>query len=263
MFHYSLAPLSSRSRMLIATLLALVLHLGFINFEFDLKPVLVPRVSFSRSVSIFLGQRSMVETPVVQKEQIETAAEILGKRPAAETEPGKPVLHKVPKPKEIADNPLEHPAVMEKTAKQPAAETTRPAAQSSEYRKKEFLPDPGQAADVQEPPATAAEPFAVQENDGATLPGTLQMAYPRYRLNVPPAYPGLARKRGQEGTVVLQVLVNTNGRVDDLEIEKSSGFTSLDRAAAASVRQWSFEPGRRGEEKIPMRVRVPVTFKLK
>ncbi|MGB6971134.1 MAG: energy transducer TonB, partial [Desulfobulbales bacterium] len=90
-----------------------------------------------------------------------------------------------------------------------------------------------------------------------------QMAYPRYQSTTPPAYPGRARKRGQEGTVFLQVLVNREGRVDNLEIETSSGFTLLDRAAVSSVKKWSFEPGRRGQERIPMWVRVPVTFKLK
>jgi protein TonB len=82
-------------------------------------------------------------------------------------------------------------------------------------------------------------------------------------LNAPPTYPGLARKRGHEGTVILQVLVNKAGRVDDLKIEISSNFALLDRAALAAVRKWRFEPGRQGEERISMWVRVPVTFKLK
>ena len=74
---------------------------------------------------------------------------------------------------------------------------------------------------------------------------------------------GLARKRGQEGTVILQVLVNREGRVDDLKIDTSSNLTLLDRAAVTAVRKWRFEPGMRGEERVPMWVRVPVTFKLK
>ncbi|MBE9520121.1 MAG: energy transducer TonB, partial [Proteobacteria bacterium] len=89
------------------------------------------------------------------------------------------------------------------------------------------------------------------------------MAYPRYQLNTPPTYPGLARKRGQEGTVVLQVLVNREGRVDDLKIDTSSNSTLLDRAALAAVKKWLFEPGIRDEERVGMWVKVPVTFKLK
>lgn len=261
MFHYRLTPLNSRSRMLIAVFLATVIHIGLMNFEFDLKPVFVPSVSLPRSVSVILGQRKVVETPVIQKERTQTAEPLFEELPETKTEPEKPVVQKVIAVKEKKYNLLQQPVLQEKTVKQPAAETTRPAAQSSEYTQKDLLPAPGEAAKAQES-ATPAEPLTAQENGGVILPGTLQIAYPRYQLNAPPAYPGLARKRGQEGTVFLKVLVNKEGRVDELEIETSSGFTLLDRAAVSAVRMWSFEPGRRGEERVPMWVRVPVTFKL-
>jgi protein TonB len=96
-----------------------------------------------------------------------------------------------------------------------------------------------------------------------TVSGTLQTAYPRYQLNSPPPYPRLARKRGQEGTVILQVRVNESGRVDDLKLEQSSNYNMLDRAALTAVRTWIFEPGRKGEKSLAMWVRVPVTFQLK
>ena len=92
--------------------------------------------------------------------------------------------------------------------------------------------------------------------------GAVRLARPKYRENSPPKYPKRARKRGYEGTVVLRVLVNRQGRVDDLLIDVSSNHTMLDRAAANSVRKWFFEPGRRGKNKIDMWVKVPVTFKL-
>jgi protein TonB len=57
--------------------------------------------------------------------------------------------------------------------------------------------------------------------------------------------------------------VNREGGVDKLKIDVSSKFSLLDRAALAAVRKWSFEPGKTGEQKVPMWVRVPVTFKLK
>ena len=62
--------------------------------------------------------------------------------------------------------------------------------------------------------------------------------------------------------MVLRVLVNRQGRVDDLLIDVSSSHAMLDRAAVNSVRKWLFEPGRRGNDKMDMWVKVPVTFKL-
>ena len=104
---------------------------------------------------------------------------------------------------------------------------------------------------------------AEQTNNVGLQPGAIQTASPRYQLNSPPFYPGLARKRGQEGTVLLQVLVNREGRVDALEIEVSSGFVLLDRAAEKAVRRWLFDPAVRGQQKVSMWVKVPVTFRLR
>jgi protein TonB len=248
--------------MIIATLLAISLHIGLMNFKFPPKPVFVPSVSLPRSVSVFLNQKNMVETPIQQIEKKQIIKHLIEEQPATETVQEKPLPQALPAIKENTDTPLQQPAPLEKTVKQSAIEEVVPAAQESENIAEDLKPEPGEAAKVSEP-AKQAGPQAVLQNDGVSLPGTLQMAYPRYQLNAPPAYPGLARKRGQEGTVILQILVDKDGMVDDLNIDVSSNFPLLDRAAVSAVWKWSFEPGRRGEERVQMWVRVPVTFKLK
>ena len=262
MFHYRLAVLNNRSRMFIAVFLAIALHMGLMNFEYEPESLSIPKVSLPRSVSVFLNQKNMVKAPVLQTEKAQIAEHIVEEKLSTEIEPEKPVTEKISPIKEKMDTPVQQTTLMEKTAKQPAAEEIVPASQKPEDIAEDIKPKPGEAKKIQEL-ATLAEPQAVKEKEGVILPGTLQMAYPRYQLNTPPTYPGLARKRGQEGTVILQVLVNREGRVDDLKIDTSSNLTLLDRAAVTAVRKWSFEPGRRGEEKVPMWVRVPVTFKLK
>jgi protein TonB len=91
----------------------------------------------------------------------------------------------------------------------------------------------------------------------------LREARPMYRTNPSPHYPRLARKRGYEGTVVLEVLVDPSGRVRDLQVFKSGGYAILDKAAVASVKDWLFEPGMRGDEKVEMWVKIPIRFQLK
>jgi protein TonB len=86
---------------------------------------------------------------------------------------------------------------------------------------------------------------------------------PLYKENPPPKYPRMARRRGYEGTVLLEVLVDREGRVKDLRLLETSGHALLDRSALSSVREWLFEPGRRGEETVEMWVRVPIRFQLK
>lgn len=90
----------------------------------------------------------------------------------------------------------------------------------------------------------------------------IREAYPVYQKNPPPEYPRLARRRGYEGAVIMEVLVTRQGRVEDLRLFRSSGYPILDRAAMAAVKGWVFEPGRRGEERVEMWVKVPVRFRL-
>jgi protein TonB len=98
----------------------------------------------------------------------------------------------------------------------------------------------------------------------AKIPGaqTILEARPIYRINPPPSYPIIARKRGYQGNVVLEVLIDKQGKVIDLRVFSSSGYSILDKTAIASVKKWLFEPGMRGPDKIEMWVRVPIRFKL-
>jgi protein TonB len=94
------------------------------------------------------------------------------------------------------------------------------------------------------------------------LPSVLVAALPEYNKNPPISYPKRARRKGYEGTVVLEVLVNRNGKVDDLRILASSGYAILDRSAVKSVKTWSFKPAKKGNDTVDMWVQVPVRFKL-
>jgi protein TonB len=94
-------------------------------------------------------------------------------------------------------------------------------------------------------------------------PSGIREALPLYRENPPPRYPRIARRKGYEGTVVLEVLVNAEGKVADCQIIRSCGHSILDKAAMKSIRNWLFEPGMRGEKKVEMWVKIPIKFQLK
>ena len=119
------------------------------------------------------------------------------------------------------------------------------------------------------PPEPAEEPFQVaalpSEADMTPEPSPsgIREAIPLYRENPPPGYPRIARRKGYEGTVVLEVLVNPEGKVADSRIFRSCGHSVLDKAAMKSIRNWLFEPGMRGDKKVEMWVKVPIRFQLK
>lgn len=83
-----------------------------------------------------------------------------------------------------------------------------------------------------------------------------------YLSNPPPEYPQQARRRRQEGTVTLLVSIDAQGVVTELQIEKSSGFSTLDRAAEKTVKKWRFAPALIGTRQVASKVIVPIRFKL-
>lgn len=92
--------------------------------------------------------------------------------------------------------------------------------------------------------------------------GVLTEVLPQYLRNPAPVYPRLARERGEEGTVVLDVEVLPSGRCGTLRVLESSGHALLDEAAARAVRQWQFKPAARWGRAIAVWVEIPVTFRL-
>ena len=112
--------------------------------------------------------------------------------------------------------------------------------------------------DVPEPAAaTAAE--AASPAVVAVAPARINAAYLHNPL---PRYPAAARRAGEQGTVMLRVLVTRDGTAARVEIDKSSGSPHLDAAARETVRAWRFKPARRGTEAIESWMVVPVMFRL-
>ncbi len=87
-------------------------------------------------------------------------------------------------------------------------------------------------------------------------------SYAAYLDNPKPRYPRIAKLRGMEGLVKLRVKVGINGQPITVDLQQSSGFSALDRAAIAVVRHWRFEPARRGGIKVAGVAIVPIQFKL-
>lgn len=84
-----------------------------------------------------------------------------------------------------------------------------------------------------------------------------------YLSNPAPEYPRLSRELREEGRVLLRVSVSGEGKPLDIQLQESSGFERLDRAAMAAVWKWRFVAARRGDEPLASWVLVPVNFTLR
>jgi protein TonB len=83
-----------------------------------------------------------------------------------------------------------------------------------------------------------------------------------YLRNPKPVYPPISKRLGEQGSVVLRVLIGADGAAQRAEIHKSSGFDRLDQAALATVLKWRYVPGKRAGVAEAMWFDVPVSFIL-
>jgi protein TonB len=112
-------------------------------------------------------------------------------------------------------------------------------------------------------PSPAASPAQNQaDNRADAIPQTPPKFDAAYLLNPKPAYPSMSRRLGEEGRVMLWVMVEADGVPSKVEIRTSSGHARLDQAAVDAVRNWKFVPARRGSEPVSAPVVVPLSFAL-
>ena len=112
------------------------------------------------------------------------------------------------------------------------------------------------------PPAPAVELAAPAVTSAPPVPLTPPRFDADYLRNPAPAYPPLARRNGEQGRVLLRVLVAPDGSAQEVLVNVSSGHPRLDEAALAAVRQWRFVPARLGRDAVEAWVIVPIAFAL-
>lgn len=117
-------------------------------------------------------------------------------------------------------------------------------------------------AAVEPPPAPKPEKPIVRREKPAPPQDRPATEDSSYRLLEPPRYPSTALRRGEEGSVMLRVLVNADGSPSTIDVATSSRSRSLDRAARDAVKKWKFNPGRKQGIPISSWVLVPIDFKL-
>jgi protein TonB len=83
---------------------------------------------------------------------------------------------------------------------------------------------------------------------------------PRAIKQVKPIYPQDAFIKKIEGTVIVEVLIDSTGRVARTRVIQS--VPALDAAALQTVNQWVFAPAVKRGRPVPTIVHVPVTFRI-
>ena len=154
----------------------------------------------------------------------------------------------------IAETPIENPA-------EPAIQRLKP----------QEIPIETAAAETQSPPprpivlpaaSSMGAPIPAGRSANSSESRQAQFTAPTYLSNPQPAYPAAARRRRQEGSVLLRVEVTADGHAARVRTSQSSGYPILDQAAVQAVSIWVFEPARLDAKPVPAEIEVPIHFRI-
>ena len=128
-------------------------------------------------------------------------------------------------------------------------------------------PKPPPPKPVQKRPPTPQAPVDAQPQQAApaapAAPKTVSAAQLGYLAVPNPIYPARSRKAGEQGNVMIRVLVDLTGRPAQVSLQTSSGHPELDQSALSAVRAAQFRPYAEGGVAQAVWVLVPINFVLR
>lgn len=196
-------------------------------------------------------QLSRVEPPRISGVFIQAPPAELVQKPSSKQPSSQPVKQPTP-----ISKPKTDPILRPKPDARPApvvTEIDNPAPDAAE-------------PDIVEPVSQPPEPSPVQvesehdESLGAPITPPRIDAY--HHSNADPAYPSSSRRRGEEGAVILELVVLADGTVGDIKVKVSSGHPRLDRSALKAVKTWRYTPAQQDGKPVDYRYLQPITFSL-
>lgn len=189
--------------------------------------------------------------------------------PAAEAVERKPAPVQVPKaPPEPVVNRKPPEAVL------PAARVAtlpRPAPKPVQHQPAPAVAKaPAAPAPVMSEPARAAMPVSPRPVVAAAVtPAAAAIRREVFRSEPsfltpprPPIYPAQAKRRNQQGVVLVEVRLDEAGKLIELKLLRSSGIDSLDKSAMNAVAAWRFRAEVEDGQAVPSRIHIPIEFAL-
>lgn len=168
------------------------------------------------------------------------------------------VVNLTPPPPPAAQAPPPPPSRPEVVAPPPIVQTPVPPVQTVQT-----TPDPAPKPTpapvivaVPGPPAPVASPAPPSLVQGGDL-GAQMVA------GKPPRYPVESRRKHEQGTVVLSLIVGLDGAVESIDVAQSSGSSRLDNAARDAVKGWRWRPILRSGQPVRVKGVVEIPFILR
>ena len=194
-----------------------------------------------------------IETPPVIIELIQPK-KLEPPPPPPKPEPKKTEPPKPPKPEPVKPEPAK---VVEQRTEPPKPEPAKAVAPTPE-----LTPKPAPAPAPAPPPEPVAKP-APQPAPAPTQAKSSSGSSAQYVGSCEAPYPTMSKRMNEKGTVVVKVLVKSDGTAGDVELKSSSGYPRLDQAWLEAIKTCRFTPSTGSDGKpIDEWFSAPHTFRL-
>ncbi|MFO1374828.1 MAG: energy transducer TonB [Agitococcus sp.] len=214
-------------------------------------------VLFVHSVALYWATRLNVLPPVPTPQEVVMQAVVI--MPVAlPTKPVEPLPQPTP-PKPVVQ-PKEQPQpIVQKTPVLPPSEKAITLEKTVMVEKNEPIVEKVSPTPVVNEPPVVSKVEAAPEPEPVVIPPRSDASGLN---NTSPTYPAMSRRLAEQGKVLLEVLILANGTVGEIKLKQSSGFKRLDDAALQTVKQWRFQPAKRGNQAIDYWYIQPISFSL-
>jgi protein TonB len=102
-------------------------------------------------------------------------------------------------------------------------------------------PTPQSKSESQAPNATVA-PASTSGASGTPIQTDIGKLVVVYQPDADAYYPSFSKRSGEQGEVVVRLIIDESGSVEDVALLRSSSFPRLDRAATEIGRRYRFKP---------------------
>ncbi|PKF50394.1 energy transducer TonB [Enterovibrio nigricans] len=183
----------------------------------------------------------------------------------------KPPIKEPPTPEEtVVDKPVmeTQPKLVEPKPEPKIKPTPTPTKPKKEVKKKEVVkkkPEPKKKEKPEEkqPEEKKQEVTSEVQMNQAKDNAPILVDRPTFKVRPSqPNYPRIAKHKGMQGTVLIEVWLDDQGNQTKQTIAKSSGFDVLDDAAMSAVKKWRFNGHEENGVPLAHRVKIPVRFNL-
>ncbi|HIF9293831.1 TPA: TonB family protein [Photobacterium damselae] len=185
-------------------------------------------------------QKSVKKTQQIEQK---TAVKKLVKKTTPTKKAAKKVANKTTKTKKAEQKP-----VVKNRDSKPVKSATKPQPQSKPKNETSQVANTANNKKAQLSSGTQS-PELVSRPTFATRPGSV-------------SYPRLAKRRGIQGQVMVEIWIDPKGKQIKQKVISSSGTEILDQAALTAIKKWKFSSHIVDGQAIAHRVHIPVRFQL-